>query len=169
MNINLNVNINAPELCASINNLAAAMMLQKTTTATTLTEKQETDNSNFTFKLADTAASETDKPEPETDAKKDTTDKDSTDTGADAAASETNKPETDAKKDTTETVGDGGEDKTDEYYLRLLNDVKTKLGAHAQAGKQAAVKALIQSFGAAKVSDVPKEKLQELLTAAGAL
>ena len=55
MDINLNVNINAPELCASMNNLAAALLVQKPTTVAT---DIPVDKSNFTFKLADTTAAE---------------------------------------------------------------------------------------------------------------
>ena len=60
MDINLNVNINAPELCASINNLATALLMQKTAIVTNVTNAADTptDKSNFTFNLADTAAAE---------------------------------------------------------------------------------------------------------------
>lgn len=47
-----------------------------------------------------------------------------------------------------------------------LEQVRTKLAALAQAGKQAQVKELLQSFGATKLTDVPAEKYPELLAKA---
>ena len=47
--------------------------------------------------------------------------------------------------------------------------VKEKLVALSQAGKQAQVKTLITKLGAAKLSDVPAEKYAELMKEAGAL
>lgn len=47
-----------------------------------------------------------------------------------------------------------------------LEEVRSKLSSLSQNGKQAAVKALIKSFGANKLTDIPKEKYPELLKAA---
>ncbi len=50
-----------------------------------------------------------------------------------------------------------------------LEAVREKLAALSQAGKQAEVKKLINSFGAKKLTDVPPEKYPELLAAAEAI
>ena len=50
-----------------------------------------------------------------------------------------------------------------------LEDVKTKLAALSQDGKQAQVKALITEFGAKKLSDIPPEKYVALLEKADEL
>lgn len=50
-----------------------------------------------------------------------------------------------------------------------LEDVRAKLAALSQDGKQAEVKALITEFGAKKLSDVPAEKYSELLAKAEVL
>jgi len=44
-----------------------------------------------------------------------------------------------------------------------LEDVRAKLAALSQAGKQVQVKELITGFGAKKLSDIPTEKYPELL------
>ncbi|WP_102348333.1 rRNA biogenesis protein rrp5 [Bacillus sp. Marseille-P3661] len=53
--------------------------------------------------------------------------------------------------------------------LPTLEDVRAKLAALSQVGKQAQVKELITSFGAKKLSDIPVEKYPELLEEAGRL
>ena len=50
-----------------------------------------------------------------------------------------------------------------------LETVRAKLTALVQAGKQPQVRELLDSFGAAKLSDVPPERYAELLEKAGAL
>lgn len=50
-----------------------------------------------------------------------------------------------------------------------LEDVRAKLAALSQAGKQEQVKALIQKFGAKKLTEIPKAKYPELLKEAEAL
>ena len=50
-----------------------------------------------------------------------------------------------------------------------FEDVRAKLTALSQAGKQAEVKQLITDLGAAKLSDVPTEQYAELLEKAGQL
>jgi hypothetical protein len=50
-----------------------------------------------------------------------------------------------------------------------LEEVRAKLAALSQAGKQAQVKALIAKFGASKLTDVPKDKYAELMKEAGEL
>ncbi|MFC4386589.1 rRNA biogenesis protein rrp5 [Gracilibacillus marinus] len=47
--------------------------------------------------------------------------------------------------------------------LPSLEDVRAKLAALSQAGKQVQVKELITGFGAKKLSDIPTEKYPELL------
>ena len=50
--------------------------------------------------------------------------------------------------------------------LPTLEDVRAKLVALSQDGKQVKVKELITSFGAKKLSDIPAEKYPELLEVA---
>src|SRR5690606_33736724 len=47
--------------------------------------------------------------------------------------------------------------------LPTLEDVRAKLAALSQDGKQVQVKELITGFGAKKLSDIPVEKYTELL------
>ncbi|RIW36043.1 rRNA biogenesis protein rrp5 [Bacillus salacetis] len=53
--------------------------------------------------------------------------------------------------------------------LSTLEDVRAKLAALSQDGKQVQVKELITGFGAKKLSDIPAEKYPELLEEAGKL
>lgn len=53
--------------------------------------------------------------------------------------------------------------------LPTLEDVRAKLAALSQDGKQVQVKELITGFGAKKLSDIPTEKYPELLEEAGKL
>ncbi|WP_207707918.1 hypothetical protein [Heliorestis convoluta] len=50
-----------------------------------------------------------------------------------------------------------------------LEQVRSKLAALSQEGKQAEVKALITEFNAKKLSDIPRERYAELLERAGGL
>jgi len=50
--------------------------------------------------------------------------------------------------------------------LPTLEDVRAKLAALSQDGKQVQVKELITGFGAKKLSDIPVEKYPELLVEA---
>ena len=59
------------------------------------------------------------------------------------------------------------EEKPDEDTT--LEEVRAKLATLAQSGKQEQVKALIQKFGAKKLTDIPTEKYPELLKEAEAL
>lgn len=47
-----------------------------------------------------------------------------------------------------------------------LEEVRARFAELSQAGKAAEVKALLKKFGAAKLTDVPSEKYDELLAAA---
>jgi ribosomal protein S24E len=53
--------------------------------------------------------------------------------------------------------------------LPTLEDVRAKLAALSQVGKQVQVKELITGFGAKKLSDIPEEKYPELLAEADKL
>lgn len=44
-----------------------------------------------------------------------------------------------------------------------LEDVRAKLAALSQSGKQQEVKALIKKYGVSKLTDIPEEKYGELL------
>lgn len=50
-----------------------------------------------------------------------------------------------------------------------LETVRAKLAALSQSGKQAEVKALINSYGVAKLTEIPAEKYPEVLEKAEAL
>jgi hypothetical protein len=50
-----------------------------------------------------------------------------------------------------------------EDNLPTLEQVRAKLAALTQGGKQAEVKALITKYGAKKLSDIPEERYPELL------
>ena len=56
-----------------------------------------------------------------------------------------------------------------EAKLPTLEDVRAKLAALSQDGKQAQVKELITRFGAKELSDIPVEKYPELLEEAAKL
>lgn len=59
------------------------------------------------------------------------------------------KPATNEKKETAKPI--------------TLEEVRTKLAALTQSGKQAEVKALIKNHGGKKLSDIPKDKYPDLL------
>ena len=59
--------------------------------------------------------------------------------------------------------------KPEKAKLPTLEDVRAKLAALSQDGKQVQVKELITGFGAKKLSDIPVEKYPELLEQAGKL
>lgn len=44
-----------------------------------------------------------------------------------------------------------------------LEEIRAKLAALTQGGKQAEVKALIKKYGGAKLSDIPKDKYPQLM------
>lgn len=71
----------------------------------------------------------------------------------DSDVKEPKKPKS-SKKETVEA---------EEVPAITLEVVRGKLASLSQNGKQAQVKALIKNFGASKLSDIPKEKYQELL------
>jgi hypothetical protein len=60
------------------------------------------------------------------------------------------------------------EDEKPEEPIKL-EDVRAKLAALSQSGKQKEVKALIEKFGAKKLTDIPQEKYPQLLKEAEAL
>lgn len=68
------------------------------------------------------------------------------------------------QKDSKET-----EIKKSEVKEITLEEVRARLAALSQDGKQAQVKALITEFGAKKLSDIPSSKYQELLEKAEVL
>lgn len=50
-----------------------------------------------------------------------------------------------------------------------MEDVRAKLAALVQAGKQAEVRELLAAFGATKLSEIPAERYGELMEKAGAI
>ena len=53
--------------------------------------------------------------------------------------------------------------------VTTLEEVRAKLTSLSQCGKQAEVKEIIKKFGASKLTDIPKDKYEELLKAAEAI
>lgn len=56
---------------------------------------------------------------------------------------------------------------TEEENTYTLEEVRAKLAALSQSGKQAEVKELITNFGAKKLTEIPAEKYSELMEKAG--
>ena len=72
-----------------------------------------------------------------------------------------------AESKSEEIVQAGKDEKKEEAPKPItLEEVRSKLSSLSQNGKQAAVKALIKSFGVNKLTDIPKERYLELLKAA---
>ncbi|MFT9597697.1 rRNA biogenesis protein rrp5 [Mesobacillus sp.] len=81
-------------------------------------------------------------------------------------ALESNKSESGApveKKETIENKESKKSPKPSKAKLPTLEDVRAKLAALSQDGKQVQVKELITGFGAKKLSDIPVDKYPELL------
>lgn len=75
-----------------------------------------------------------------------------------------------AKKTEPEPEPDAAEEETEETASGLtFEQVRVKLAEVSQKGKQKELKALISSFGVAKLSDIPEEKYAELLEKAADL
>lgn len=73
------------------------------------------------------------------------------------------------KKETKENKEVKKPEQPPKAKLPSLEDVRAKLAALSQDGKQVQVKELIMGFGAKKLSDIPAEKYPELLEEAGKL
>ena len=58
---------------------------------------------------------------------------------------------------------------TEEVQEYTLVDVRAKLAELQKSGKRDSVKALITSFGAERLSDIPEDKYSELMQKAGEL
>ena len=73
----------------------------------------------------------------------------------------------------TNNIKDGEKDdappQEDKKPVIKLEDVRHLLATLSQSGKQKEVKALIQKFGAKKLTDIPEEKYPELLEEAEAI
>lgn len=64
-------------------------------------------------------------------------------------------------------ITDKREEKQDKEVKSItLEQVRAKLSSLSQSGKQAEVKELIKKFGGNKLTDIPKEKYEELMKAA---
>ena len=87
-------------------------------------------------------------------------------------ALESNPSDSASPVDKKETKGNKEPKKTTQPQkakLPTLEDVRAKLAALSQDGKQVQVKELITSFGAKKLSDIPADKYPELLKEADRL
>ena len=60
-------------------------------------------------------------------------------------------------------------DKPADQPAYTLETVRAKLAALSQSGKQKEVKAIIESFGATKLTDIPAEKYPEVMEKAAIL
>lgn len=60
-------------------------------------------------------------------------------------------------------------DKPADQPAHTLETVRAKLAALSQSGKQKEVKAIIESFGVAKLTDIPAEKYPEVMEKAAEL
>lgn len=60
-------------------------------------------------------------------------------------------------------------DKPADQPTLTLETVRAKLAALSQSGKQKEVKAIIESFGVAKLTDIPAEKYPEVMEKAATL
>ena len=144
MDITFNVNINTPELCTTIREVAVLLAKARAVAAEPCKcADTEESKSNFSFNLKDThaeLAQEEVKPDP-TETK---------------PAEDAQQQDQEPAKETTNT----------EAPAVTLEQVRTKLAALSQAGKQAQVKEIITKFGAKKLTDIPAEKFAEVLAAA---
>lgn len=153
MHITVDVNINAPELSNALTTLAGAISgVQHVPTVqsivkTTVPVTTETDKSKFTVKMEDIKK--------EVDAATDPLEM------LNKAIGKSMLPE--------QNAGSAPVSESDPVPTVTLEQVRAKLTAISQAGKQAEVKALITSFGVNKLTDIPKEKYQEALKAAEAI
>lgn len=68
----------------------------------------------------------------------------------------------------TEEEEKAADPKTEEPVYTLV-DVRAVLAGLQKSGKREQIKALLQSFGAARLSDIPEEKYGELMQKAGEL
>lgn len=157
MEITVNVNINAPELSAAITGLAVAMSSSPVVKLASMTsipltqapEQPEPSKSQFTVKLSDLkpvqddAAQKTETPDPQP---------------------EPQKTETSPAQNTG--VTDPDPKPTEQTPAVTLEQVRAKLAALSQAGKQAQVKELITKAGAKKLTEIPAGKYAELLAEA---
>jgi len=160
LDINLNVSINAPELCASINNLATALLMQKTTAVTGVTDIP-VDKSNFTFDLNDAVVAKrlqeeknaaTDKPE-----QVDATVQDAattTDT-ADKVETATETTETAATADNKPATEEPPKEEVQKVELEVIRGI---LKGKVEAGKKDKVAAFLASYDVKKLTDIPADK-----------
>ena len=151
MDINLNVNINAPELCASINNLATALVMQKTA-AVTGAINTPVDKSNFTFKLAEVAAV-TEVPGDNIAEK--------VETAAVHNAENVELPATDRTDDATQVekpAANQTEPVKEEPQKVELEVIRGILKQKVEFGKKAEVAAFLGSYGVKKLTDIPADK-----------
>lgn len=165
MVITVNVNIKAPELAEAIRSIATILSANPFLPSVSLQGEQgeqQQSKSEFSFKLQNTAnevASEQ-KAKPETppaSSEPRTEEKPETENVPET------KPEPPKEEQKPETVSE------EEAPKVTLEEVRAKLAALGQAGKQVAAKKLITDTGATKLTEVPVEKYGELLKAAEAL
>jgi len=72
------------------------------------------------------------------------------------------------QEETATTVEEAEEAKPEDLTV-TLEEIRAKLAALTQGGKQAEVKALIKKYGGAKLSDIPKDKYPQLMQEAEAM
>ena len=143
--MDINVKISAPELVDALNAVAAALG----------------------GKIVNAAAQQTAAPEnakgkstPKTDTKKAAEQKPLA--SAPAQESIVEEPATEPETDTSE-------EPLEEVKEYTTEEVRAKLTALSQSGKQAQVKALITKYGAARLSDIPADKYAAVMAEAEAM
>ena len=179
MDINLNVTINAPELCASINNLATSLLLQKTTAVTAVTGVTDipVDKSNFTFKLADTA--DADKPVIHNAENVEMPKTGRTDDATRVEPPAADKPETTElpKEEPNQDTGEADnkpatEEPPKEEVQKVEREViRGVLKAKVDAGKKAQVRAFLDTYGVGiSLPNIPEDLVNtEMLAKAEAI
>lgn len=136
LNVNANVNINAPDLCVALNNLAVAMSNRQSVMAGTADAQSK---SEFNFKLSqannEKASAKETKSKPE----------------------QKSEPTSASKPEPEKSTGAESETEI------TLEQIRAKFLALANAGMQMQAKQLLTSIDCNKVTEIPKEKYPEVI------
>lgn len=150
MVITVNVNINAPGLSNAILTLAGAISSNSIVSIASGLSEPKDSKSEFSFKLP------TAQPEQKEPTEKTAESTPATDAADQKPTQETSTPESEPDKAPSTTPAP----------TVTLEQVRAKLAAISQSGKQSEVKKLLNDFGAKKLTDIPAEKYAELMAAA---
>jgi len=139
----ITINVAAPELAAAINNLANAFVNKPTLVITDILAATKPEKS---IKKVENISTEKSTIPAKTEEKV-----------------QVDKPQE------NDPISEPEPEKPEEITSYTLVQVREKLAALSQAGKQVQVKALITKTGATKLSEIPPEKYSELMKEAEAL